>query len=113
MIRALLRLVAVAILANATWHIFTAYSAHYKFKDSVENASQSGSRQDESELRRRIIAIAGQFDVPITEKSFTLRRIGAHTIIDGRYARPIDMVPGLVYEWPFSWHVDTSAAKAP
>ncbi len=113
MIKALLRVVAVALIANAAWHIFMAYSAHYRFKDSVENAAHYGGQQEESDLRRRIFEIAGQFDVPIAEKSFTLRRDGARAVIDGKYSRPINMAPGLTYEWPFSWHVDTVIIGAP
>jgi hypothetical protein len=33
MIRLLLKLVVAALLANATWHAFTVYAPHYRFKD--------------------------------------------------------------------------------
>ena len=109
MISQLIRLVAVAIIANATWHVFTAYSAHYKFRDSVQSASQYSGERSESELASRVLEIAEQFDVPITSSDFTLRRDGSHTLIDGAYERSVEVVPGLSYSWPFTWHIDTVA----
>jgi hypothetical protein len=29
-----------------------------------------------------------------------------HTIIDGSYTQPVDVVPGYRYLCPFTWHVD-------
>ena len=100
-------------MANATWHVFGAYSAHFKFEDSVESASLYGSGKSDTELRSRVMEIAKQFDVPITAESFTLQRDETRTIIDGSYARPVDMFPGLVYSWPFTWHIDTFTGKPP
>lgn len=55
--------------------------------------------------------IATQFDVPVSSDSFTVRRDGNHTLIDGSYQRPIELAPALVYPWPFSWHVDTLSVQ--
>ena len=41
MIRTLLKLAVVALVANAAWHLFGAYSPHYKFKDAVQYAAQN------------------------------------------------------------------------
>ena len=30
-----------------------------------------------------------------------------HTIVDGSYVRPVDLLPGYQYPWPFTWHIDT------
>ena len=35
MFRLLLKLIVVALLANATWHAFNVYAPHYRFKDGV------------------------------------------------------------------------------
>jgi len=40
-IKTLLKLAIVAIVANATWHVWGAYAAHFKFKDAVQSASRS------------------------------------------------------------------------
>ena len=55
--KVLLKLAIVALLANATWHVWGVYAAHFKFKDAVQSASQySGARSDQelhSPLRAR------------------------------------------------------------
>ena len=103
----IVKLLIVALLANAVWHIMAAYSAHYRFKDSVEESAQYGFELSEDQLRQRVKELMVQFDIPADVDSFTLRREDKHTIIDGAYTRTIDLVPGFSRPWPFSWHVDT------
>ena len=113
MIKATLRFIVVALAAYASWNVFVAYSAHYKFKDAVESASQYGSERTQEELRRRVLKLAEQFEVPVEAQGFSVRRKDKHTIIDGSYARPVALLPGFLYRWPFSWHVDTYTVKPP
>jgi hypothetical protein len=107
----LLKLAIVALLANATWHLWAIYSAHFKFKDAVQAAAQYGSNKSEDELRSRILELAAQYDLPITEASFTVRREAHHTIVDGSYERKVELAPGFVYPWPFSWRIDTLSVE--
>ena len=113
MIKLVLKLAVVALLANATWQLFSAYSAHYRFVDAVESSTQFGSKQSDDQMRERVLELAMQYDVPVTEDTFTLLRQDKHTTIDGSYTRPVDLFPGVVYPWPFTWHVDTFTLPAP
>jgi hypothetical protein len=103
----LLKLAIVALLANATWHIFGVYSAHFKFRDAVQSTTQFNSGKSEYEVRSRILELAAQYDVPVTESNFTLRHEENHTIVDGSYSRPVELAPGFSYPFTFTWHVDT------
>ena len=113
MIKAVLKLAIVGLIANATWHLFLAYSAHYKFKDSIEQASVSGAEQSEDQLREKVLTFATEFDVPLDAESFTVSKDEKRTIIDGAYKRPIDLAPGFSYPWSFTWHVDTYNVRPP
>jgi hypothetical protein len=95
--KALLKLAVVAILANATWHLWGVYSAHFQFNGA----------KPEQEVRARILDLAAQYDVPVTEANFTLRREEDHTIADGSYIRPVELFPGFQVPFTFNWHVDT------
>ena len=110
MLKAILRLIAIALIANATWHLFTAYMAHYKFRDAVEQASQFGNDLSDDQLHQRVVDLAVQYDVPVGD-AFTIRREAKHTIIEGTYARPIELLPTVPVRWPFSWHTDTLSFK--
>jgi len=106
-VKSLLKLIAAALVANATWHLFVVYSAHYRFRDAVEAAAQFGVSQSDAQLGARVLELAAQYDVPAAPGSFMVQRANKHTLIDGAYTRRVDLFPGFSYPWSFSWHVDT------
>ena len=107
MIKLILKLAIVALLANAAWHLATAYLAFYKFKDAVQQTTLFGNDKSVERLRARIVELAGDYDLPIGQDDFTLTRENFHTIVDGSYTRPIDLMPGYVRPWTFTFHTDT------
>ena len=108
MIRTLLKLACVALIANATWHMFGVLSPHYKFKDGVEYAVQNGYGSSDETVREKILQLAGQFDVPVTEADVSITRSpDRRPIIDISYMRRVELAPGFTYPLPLSIHVDT------
>ena len=100
MIKLLLKLIVVALVANAAWHVMTAYTSYYKFKDSVQQTTQFGNDKSVEQLKTRILALAADYDLPIGEDDLSVRREGLHTIVDASYSKAIDVAPG------FSQRVD-------
>jgi hypothetical protein len=111
-IKGIVKLAIVAVIANAVWHAFVPYSAHFKFKDAIEAASQYGSEKGDDELRARVLEIAAEHDVPLAPEGFTLKRENKHTIIDGSYTQSIEIFPGVSYPYIFVWHTDTFVEQA-
>ncbi len=109
----LLKLALVALIANATWHLWGVYAAHFKFRDAVQSLAQYSSEMSEQDVRGRVLALAAQYDVPVTEERFTLSRKENQTIVDGAYTRPVDLAPGFSYPWSFTWHVEVFTVKPP
>jgi hypothetical protein len=107
----IVKLVIVALIANAVWHLMTAYTAHYRFKDAIEESATYGIDLSDEQLRQRVVDLMAQFDIPADASSFDLRREDKHTVIDGSYTRIVDLLPGYSRSWPFSWHVDTYTIK--
>jgi hypothetical protein len=107
MIRTVLKLAFVALIANATWHLFGAYSPHYKFKDGVQYAVQYRGDMTDAALREKILELAAQFEVPVTASDLSVTHDDNRTIVALSYVRPVDLAPGFTYPWPFSIHVDT------
>jgi hypothetical protein len=112
-IKTVIKLAFVALLANATWHVFGAYWPHYKFKDGVEYAAQYRGDITDEGLREKILGLASQFEVPLTAADVSVTHEAKHTIVELSYVRPIDLAPGFTYPWSFSVHVDTYTAKPP
>jgi hypothetical protein len=103
----LIKLVLAGLIANATWRVATAYIQHYKFKDAVTEAALFGSKRSDVGLQQRVIDLAAQYEVPLTEDRLSVRRNQEnHTLIDGDYEQPVDLLPGYRYPWPFSVHID-------
>lgn len=107
MIRLLLKLALAALIANATWRIGSAYTTLYRFKDSVSETTQFNGDKSDEQLRQKILELAAQFDVPVTEDSFTIRRTNDHVYVNGSYTQPVEVFPGYRYPWPFTWSVET------
>jgi hypothetical protein len=107
LIKFILKLAVVALLANASWRVGTAYVSHYKFEDSVEQAALFRGTKTDDVLRRRIFELASDFDIPVTEDQVTLTTLDHHTVVEGGYTRIIELAPGFTYPWEFTFHVDT------
>jgi hypothetical protein len=107
MIGRIIKLLIAALIANASWRIGSAYVSFYRFKDAVTETAQFSASKTVDELRDRVLELASQYDVPVNESNFTLRRVGIRTSITGEYTKIIEVVPGYRYPWPFSWNVET------
>ena len=106
MIKFVIKLAIVALLANATWRIGSAYATAYRFEDAVHQATQFRGRKTDVELRQRFGELATEFDVPIKAEDFVIKAVPTHYMVDVSYIRPIDVFPGYTYQWPFAVHVD-------
>jgi hypothetical protein len=106
-VKAVIRLAIVAALANATWRVGTAYMKHYRFIDAVTQTTQFRGGKTDEQIHDRVFELAAAHDIPVTGDDLSVSRRENHTIVEGTYRRPIDLLPGFKYEWPFTVHVDT------
>ena len=65
-----------------------------------------GNKTDDM-LRQRIVEIASDYDIPVTEGDLKLTTQEHRTIVEGGYTRVIELLPGYKYPWEFTFHVDT------
>jgi len=102
-----IKLALVALVANATWHLFIAYSAHYKFRDAVQYAAQNRGHQSDEQLHDAIIELAEQADVPIAPAGVVVTHQGTSTSVTASYTRPLELLPNGSYPWSFSFQINT------
>jgi hypothetical protein len=107
MLKFLVKLVIVALVANATFRLGSAYLSLYRFKDAIEQAMLYESKKSDEELRQRVVELGSQYDLPITDDSFTLRRENEHTYVEGSYTKPVEFLPSYPYPWKFTYSTDT------
>ena len=113
MIKSLLKLAIVALVANATWHLFVVYSAHFRFKDAVQSTTLYRGEKTDAQVRDKILELAAQYDVPVTNENLKIRSEEKHTFVDASYVQPVDLVPGFTYPWAFTISLDTFTTKRP
>lgn len=107
MVKILVKLALAALLANAAYRLGSAYLQFYKFKDAVTEVAQFGGQLPVPDLQRRVMDLASSYDVPLAPDAVTVQRDErSHTLIDGAYEQPIDLLPGYRRRWPFEMHVD-------
>jgi hypothetical protein len=107
MLRTLVKLALAALLINASWQLFSVYWSHFKFVDAVSATTQFRGDKSEDQIRNRILELAGEFDVPISNENLTIQDSKVRTVVDGDYTRPVKLLPGYTYPWKFNLHTDT------
>jgi hypothetical protein len=112
LIKAGIKLGLAALVANATWHVYLAYSAHYKFRDSVEHAAQVRGNQTDDQLHEAMVDIAAENDIPIEPDEIVVKREGISTLVKADYKRDIDLLPGRPYPWSFSFQISTYPSQS-
>ena len=112
MFKTLIKLAIVAAIANAGWHVASAYMAMYRFRDKVQETAQFNSQHEDDWLQERVLELAREYDVPVDEDNFTLRRENYHIIVDGSYMQDLEVFPGYKYPWKFQYHIDTITTQA-
>ncbi len=106
-----IKLGVVALVVNATWNVYLAYSAHYKFRDSVTAIVQNRGDKTDAQLRDDVLSLAADSEIPLTPDGLLVKREGIATRVKAEYSREIDLLPGRKYPWPFSFEVNTFQQK--
>jgi hypothetical protein len=106
LLKLLVKLAIAALIANASWHLGSAYMSFYRFKDAVQHSAQFSSLRSDDQIRQRVLELASDFDVPVTADLFTVRRETYHIYVNGAYTQPVQLLPGYTYAWPFTLNID-------
>jgi hypothetical protein len=109
MIKAIIKLVIVALLANAIWRIGSAYISYYRFKDAVSEMALYSKGKTVEELKDKVLELAASYDEPIDADAVSVRRDDPHVVVEGSYKKKVLLVPGYEYAWPFTLSVDQMA----
>lgn len=106
-----IKLAVLAIVANGTWNVYVAYSAFYKFRDSVTVAAQNRGQKSDDQLHDDVLNLAAENDIPVTPDGVVVTHAGIATKVKAAYTRDVDLLPGRKYPWPFSFEVNTFTLK--
>jgi len=99
------KLAVVALLANAAYRIGLEYLTYVKFRDAIRDAATYKTKDDD-DLRKRIMDLAGDYDIPLSQDAVSIRREDRQVLVDGSYHKPIEVLPTFQYSWPFTWSIE-------
>ena len=88
MLKLLIKLALAGLIANAAWRMGSTYLSFYRFKDAVSETAEYSKGKSDAELEQRILEIASNYDVPLTDDKVTVRRQDEHTLVEGSYVQP-------------------------
>ena len=112
MIKLLVKLIVVALVANAAFHIGTEYLTYVKFTEAIRDAAIFKAKTD-TDLMARILTLAGQYEIPIDQDNITIRRDERRVNVEGWYDKPIELLPNYQYPWHFGVSVEVSVSTVP
>ena len=106
MIKAFIKLALIVLVANALWRVGSAYVSYYRFQDAVKDMAVHSRGMSDDQVKDRVMELAAAYDEPLAAESVAVRRDEHHTFVDGSYTKPVAVLPGYEYAWPFSLNVD-------
>ena len=106
MIKSVIKLVIAVAVANALWHVTSAYLSHYRFTDAIHELAIHSAGRSDSQVREKVVELAATYDAPLDTDAIAVRRDEHHTFIDGSYTKAVSLFPGFDYQWPFALKVD-------
>jgi hypothetical protein len=109
MLKLVFKLAVTALLANAAYRVGSEYLAYIRFRDEVRDAAMFKAHNDE-ELTKRIMDLAGEYDLPLAESAIDIRRDERRVSVAGSYDKSIEIVPTFFYPWHFSWSIDATVS---
>ena len=93
--KVLIKLLLVALLANAGYHAGVAAWRFYEFKDAVEQTARFGGAENVAALQQRIVELADEHAIPLEPADVTIVREGTLTAISAAYLEDVALVPRL------------------
>jgi hypothetical protein len=104
--KTLIKLIIAALLLHATWRAGTVYFRYYQFKDEVQQIALFSGTRSENDLHKRVMELAGEFQVPLDPDRVTVRRQNNHTLINATYLEQVEVLPRYFYPWQLTLNVD-------
>ncbi len=105
--KTILKLVLVAVVLTVTVQASRAAIRHYTFVDALQEALLFAGSRSEEEVAERVIAIAGDHEIPLNPDDVSVRREQFQVAVEAPYVDDIDLLPGV---YKYRWTFDTSVS---
>jgi hypothetical protein len=104
--KAIIKLLIVAVVLNAAARSAMAAWSFYQFKDASQQIAIFAGEIPEATLHERVMETAARLGVPVAPEQVTVRREGPVTLIEAMYEQPIELFPNYTRRVPVSFSVE-------
>jgi hypothetical protein len=92
-VKTILSLVVAALVVNACVRAGDSAWRNYQLTDAVEQAARYGNMKTTSLLRKRVIDLAREHDIALTDDDVVVEKRGQQTYVSIAYTESIPLVP--------------------
>jgi len=103
--KTIIKLAIAIAIANALFHVGTAYLSYFQFKDAVDELATHTVGTD-AQMREKVVELANKYDEPVDPEAIDIRHTEQHIFIETSYTKDVALFPGYVRKWPFEMKVD-------
>lgn len=111
MIRRLITLAIVFLIGYAGWNVAPVILNHYEFQAKLDELARFSGDRTEGDLQARVLQLAGEYDIPVTERDVQVARQADRIRIDVAYRKMLKVAPRYEYPWDYTIHVEVMAAR--
>ena len=86
-------LVFAALVVNAAVRMGDSVWRNYKLEDAVNQETRYGDSKTPSMLRRKIVGLAAEQNVQLTEDDIAVEKRGSETYVSLAYAEDVELIP--------------------
>ena len=105
--KTILALLFAALIVNACVRIGDSVWRNYQLEDGINQEARFGDSPTAAALRRKILQLAGQQGVELTDEDVVVERRGIETYVSLGYTESLNLVPG-VYTYDQTYDITMS-----
>jgi hypothetical protein len=91
--KTLLALIFAALIVNAGVRLGDSVWRNYQLEDAVNQETRYGNSSTPAMLRRKIVGLAADQQIPLTEDDVVVERRGTETYVSLAYAEDLELIP--------------------
>jgi len=105
----LIKLLVAALILHGLFRLGMAYWERYEFEDAVQRTVQFAERAPEEEIRRSVLELAAEREIPVSLDSISVIRKQRQITVEAGYERDVELLPRYFRAFEFDIRVSVLA----
>ncbi|HXE80503.1 MAG TPA: hypothetical protein VNK41_07110 [Vicinamibacterales bacterium] len=105
----IIKLLIAGLVLHALLRVGMAYWERYEFEDAVQRAVQFAERAPVEEIRRSVVELASEREIPLTGEDVFVERRQRQITVEAAYRREVEVLPRYFRTFEFDIRVSVLA----